>query len=111
MIKKAAMEYNPKIIGRRHEQDLIAEYCETPKAELVAVYGRRRVGKTYLIKQYFDNKFDFCFTGSFETTRSTQLTLFKKELERYSQRKQLRNKHSQVVQKEIILDDLFSDVQ
>lgn len=86
------MEYNPKIIGRRHEQDLIAEYCETPKAELVAIYGRRRVGKTYLVKQYFDNNFDFCFTGSLETPRSTQLTLFKKELERYSQKNLLKPK-------------------
>lgn len=86
------MEYNPNIIGRRHEQDLIAEYCETPKAELVAIYGRRRVGKTYLVKQFFDNDFDFCFTGSFETPRSTQLSLFKKELERYSNQKLLKPK-------------------
>ncbi len=81
------MEYNPKIIGRRHEQDLIAEYCETSKAELVAIYGRRRVGKTFLVRQYFDGKFDFSFTGSFETPRSAQLTLFKNELEGYSKQK------------------------
>ena len=81
------MDYKTTIIGRRHEQDLIREYYESPKAELVAVYGRRRVGKTFLIKQCFDETFDFYFTGSFETPRSTQLTLFKKELERYSGRK------------------------
>ena len=81
------MDYKTTLIGRRHEQDLIREYYESPKAELVAVYGRRRVGKTYLIKQCFDETFDFYFTGSFETPRSTQLTLFKKELERYSGRK------------------------
>ena len=81
------MNYNISIIGRRHEQDLIREYYDSPKAELVAVYGRRRVGKTYLVKQCFNGEFDFYFTGSFETPRSTQLTLFKKELERYSGRK------------------------
>lgn len=86
------MEYNTNIIGRRHEQDLIAEYCETPKAELVAIYGRRRVGKTYLVKQFFNNDFDFYFTGSFDTPRSTQLTLFKKELERCSHAKKLKPK-------------------
>lgn len=85
--KSKIMDYKTTIIGRRHEQDLIREYYESPKAELVAVYGRRRVGKTYLIKQCFDETFDFYFTGSFETPRSTQLTLFKKELERYSSRK------------------------
>ena len=64
------MDYNATIIGRQYEQDLIREYYNSPKAELVAVYGRRRVGKTYLIKQCFDNNFDFYFTGSFETSRS-----------------------------------------
>ena len=59
------MEYNTKIIGRKLEQNLLAEYCETAKSELIAIYGRRRVGKTYLVKQFFDNNFDFCFTGSF----------------------------------------------
>lgn len=81
------MEYNTKIIGRKLEQNLLAEYCETAKSELIAIYGRRRVGKTYLVKQFFDNNFDFCFTGSFETPRITQLKLFKNELERYSHRK------------------------
>ena len=80
------MNYKTSILGRKHEQDLIREYYQSPKAELVAVYGRRRVGKTYLVKQFFNNDFDFYFTGSFETPRSTQLTLFKKELERYSGR-------------------------
>lgn len=86
------MEYNANIIGRKYEQDLIAEYCETPKAELVAIYGRRRVGKTYLVKQFFANDFDFYFTGSFETPRSTQLKLFQKELERYSHVNRLKPK-------------------
>ena len=86
------MDYKTTIIGRRHEQDLIREYYDSPKAELVAVYGRRRVGKTYLIKQCFDETFDFYFTGSFETSRSTQLGLFKKELERYSGCKQRKPK-------------------
>ena len=69
------MNYKASILGRRHEQDLIREFYESPKAELVAVYGRRRVGKTYLVRQYFDNDFDFYFTGSFETPRSTQIDL------------------------------------
>lgn len=86
------MEYNTNIIGRKNEQDLLKEYCESSKAELVAIYGRRRVGKTYLVKQYFNNDFDFYFTGSFETPRNTQLTLFKKELERYSHEKRLKPK-------------------
>ena len=64
------MDYKTTLIGRRHEQDLIREYYESPKTELVAVYGRRRVGKTFLIKQCFDETFDFYFTGSFEVPGS-----------------------------------------
>lgn len=75
------------IIGREREKNLIREYCESSKAELIAVYGRRRVGKTYLVKQYFNGDFDFYFTGSFETPKNTQLRLFQGELERYSNRK------------------------
>ena len=47
------------------------------RARLIAVYGRRRVGKTYLVKYFFDEKLDFFFTGSFETPMKVQLTLFK----------------------------------
>lgn len=72
------------IIGREREQSLIKEYCESNKAELIAIYGRRRVGKTYLIRQYFNDDFDFYFTGSFNTPRSMQLRLFQGELQRYS---------------------------
>ena len=68
--KSKIMDYKTTLIGRRHEQDLIREYYESPKTELVAVYGRRRVGKTFLIKQCFDETFDFYFTGSFEVPGS-----------------------------------------
>lgn len=39
-----------KIIGRRKEQELLRELITSHKSEFIAVYGRRRVGKTYLIK-------------------------------------------------------------
>ena len=75
------------IIGREREQALIQEYYDSPKPELVAVYGRRRVGKTYLVKSFFNQTFDFYFTGSFNTPKSTLLRLFQSELERYSGKK------------------------
>ena len=42
-----------KIIGREYERAIIRNYLESDKAELIAVYGRRRVGKTYLVKSIF----------------------------------------------------------
>ena len=80
-------ETNDIIIGREKEQMLIQEYYDSPKAELVAIYGRRRVGKTYLIKSFFNQQFDFYFTGAFETPKATLLRLFQTQLERYSGKK------------------------
>lgn len=72
------------IIGREYEQHIINGYLESNKAELIAVYGRRRVGKTFLVKSLFNNQFDFAFTGLYDVTRAVHLAQFKKYLERYS---------------------------
>ena len=40
------------IVGRAPEQRLLGEILDSPRAELVAVYGRRRVGKTFLVRQF-----------------------------------------------------------
>jgi len=61
------------IIGREYEMQLINTACNSEKAELVAVYGRRRVGKTYLVRQMFNNDFAFSFTGMYDTSRTVQL--------------------------------------
>lgn len=79
------MEAN-SIIGRKEEQRIFRNYLDSPKAELVAVYGRRRVGKTYLIKSFFNNKFDFAFSGMYNTPKDVQLSQFQKYLEKYSNR-------------------------
>ena len=47
------------IIGRQREMALLQEIYESPRAEFVAVYGRRRIGKTYLIDKFFGDKYDF----------------------------------------------------
>ena len=73
-----------RIIGRKEEQRIFQNYLDSPKAEMVAVYGRRRVGKTFLIKSFFNNKFDFAFSGMYDTSKTVQLAQFKEHLERYS---------------------------
>lgn len=72
------------IIGRERELHILSNICKEKEACLVAVYGRRRVGKTYLVKQFFNEQFDFFFTGSFETPMQVQLALFNDALHRYS---------------------------
>lgn len=55
-----------QIIGRKKEIELLTEYYHSGKAEFVAVYGRRRIGKTYLVRNLFRDKFAFDMSGSIE---------------------------------------------
>ena len=48
-----------KIIGREREKDLLNRCLMSKRPEFVAVYGRRRIGKTYLIKEFFNKQFAF----------------------------------------------------
>jgi AAA+ ATPase superfamily predicted ATPase len=72
------------IIGRKTEINRLTEYVESGKAELIAVYGRRRVGKTFLIKQFFDEKFTFYFSGAENASKKQQLFNFSIALNMYS---------------------------
>ena len=42
------------LIGRKKEREQLLSLLESDKSEFVAVYGRRRVGKTYLIREVFE---------------------------------------------------------
>jgi len=52
-----------QLIGRKKEQEELLKYYESDNSSLVMIYGRRRVGKTFLIKEFFKNTFDFCITA------------------------------------------------
>ncbi len=45
-----------KIVGRKEEQLILSKVLGNKEAQLVAVYGRRRIGKTFLIKSFFADK-------------------------------------------------------
>jgi AAA+ ATPase superfamily predicted ATPase len=47
------------------------------------VYGRRRVGKTFFIRQHFKNQFAFDMTGVMEGNKSEQMTAFHTALKTY----------------------------
>lgn len=70
-----------KIIGRKEESKLLAEALASKKAGLVAVYGRRRVGKTYLIHTYFSGRIAFELTGQYKASLKEQLLQFSKGLQ------------------------------
>ena len=72
-----------KIIGRQKEIALLEKYYNSGKAEFIAMYGRRRVGKTFLIRQYFKNQFAFDMTGVLEGSKAEQMSAFHMALKSY----------------------------
>ena len=71
-----------KIIGRQAECERLTKCTNTDQAQLIIVYGRRRVGKTFLINQFFNGRFDFKLTGAYAQPKETQLRYFAAELSR-----------------------------
>ena len=72
-----------KIIGRESELGLLDRYNKSGKSEFVALYGRRRVGKTSLVRYYFKDKFDFYVTGVLDGTKADQESAFYDALIKY----------------------------
>ena len=72
-----------KMIGRRNERKEL-EACEkSKKSELVCVYGRRRVGKTFLVEQTFEGSFAFRATGVEGGNTRQQLKSFHRRLKEH----------------------------
>jgi len=69
-----------KIIGRQNEKKYLSNLYNSGKAEFLAVYGRRRIGKTFLIREYFNNDFDFETTGVIDGSQNEQLSAFTSSL-------------------------------
>lgn len=71
-----------KIVGRLREQDLLKDLFNSRKSEFIAVYGRRRVGKTYLIKNLMDSlpSVFFHVTGLQKGSLKQQLGEFAKQI-------------------------------
>ncbi len=68
------------IVGRISEQNILKEAFENNKSELIALYGRRRIGKTFLIREYFKKSIVFETTGLFGGSMKDQLENFYKEV-------------------------------
>ncbi len=68
-----------KISGRENEIRLFNKLIESQDPKFLAIYGRRRVGKTFLVREYFKQYIRFSFTGSFEEETKIQLENFFRE--------------------------------
>ena len=77
------------IVGRNQETEELMRAYRRKQSQLVAVYGRRRVGKTYLVRELFKEEFAFYHTGvspvelKDENLQEVQLREFNATLVRY----------------------------
>ena len=74
------MESN--IIGRKQERSILQELYKSKQAEFAVVYGRRRVGKTFLVREMFQDRFAFYHTAlsPFELQQDDSVLLYKQQL-------------------------------
>jgi AAA+ ATPase superfamily predicted ATPase len=71
------------LIGRDREVDILRTYYESEDPEFVVVYGRRRVGKTFLVRECFNDEFYFYFTGIANSNVPAHMERFGKSLREY----------------------------
>ena len=68
------------LIGREKERETLLRLLDSEQSEFVAVYGRRRVGKTYLVREAFNYQFAFQHTGLLDAPLKEQLAEFRESL-------------------------------
>lgn len=51
------------LVGREKERDILLSALDSDESQLIAVYGRRRVGKTFLVRHTYKDKYAFQHTG------------------------------------------------
>jgi len=74
------------IIGREKEKRDLKKYISSEQSEFIAIYGRRRVGKTFLVKELLDGSFTFRMTGKENARLGDQLLNFSYALEDFFQK-------------------------
>lgn len=69
------------MVGRENEIARLQKSLTSKNSELIAIYGRRRIGKTYLIRNLYKNEIIFEATGLYEGTTEQQLLVFLRQFQ------------------------------
>ena len=64
------------LIGRQRELAELEWAVKSERSEFVILYGRRRVGKPFLIRKFFDDKYTFHYVGAHRRAKIFQLQNF-----------------------------------
>lgn len=75
------------LVGRELECKEIQKCIASKRSEFVVVYGRRRIGKTFLVRSFFNDTYDFSFVGARNLTVQQQLDRFAANLQSYSKKR------------------------
>ena len=78
------------MIGRQSEIELLEKAYKSEKSEFVALYGRRRVGKTFLIRSVFKNRMTFQLSGLANANMAQQLMNFNLAIGELGARKEIK---------------------
>jgi uncharacterized protein len=70
------------IIGRKVQIEIFQKAMASDEPEFIAVYGRRRVGKTFLVREFFKDHICFELTGMLEGSLPDQLANFTDALQK-----------------------------
>jgi AAA+ ATPase superfamily predicted ATPase len=68
------------VVGRHKEKEKLTDALTSHRSELIAVYGRRRIGKTYLIREFYEKHLVFSVTGLSEVNKTRQIKNFMMKL-------------------------------
>ena len=71
------------IIGRKQETSNLSRLYQSDKSEFVAIYGRRRVGKSYLVDEMFRDEMAFSCVGIFKKDKSSNDSYRKTQLRHF----------------------------
>lgn len=74
------------LVGREYEIGRLEESLKSNRSELIAVYGRRRVGKTFLIRSVYEKHIKLSITGLYGGDNEKQLATFFEALQNGSTR-------------------------
>lgn len=69
-------------IGRENEIKKLRQAFESDESKFIAIYGRRRVGKTCLVREAFKEGFSFTYSGMPNVSGIVQLRGFYHALKR-----------------------------
>ena len=72
------------LIGREKEISELQRSMNSDRSEFVIVYGRRRVGKTFLVDNFFHYQYDFSYVGGHRLSKAKQLRNFAKAMKQYA---------------------------